>query len=166
MQSNPIVEKQQQEEAEQKAKAAFRYPFKIIYLFIDAENRDFPIFHEVKDYCAKNNLTFSARQYDHEKYSDDMFVKRLPAFHIYFKNGWQDTEYYDSDPIRKIQNLVWAYQDEERAKERARIRRQERWNSFKENINGIFTWDHFKRKPHLDVEASLSMARVEIEKKE
>lgn len=164
MESNPIVEQLQKEEAERKAKEAFRYPFQILYVYIDSENRDFPIYRHVKDYCSKNNLPFSTRQYDHEKYPDDMFIKRLPAFHIYYKKGWQDTEYYDTDPIHKIQVLVWAYQDEECKKERKRIRRQEQWNTMKENFNAVFTLDHFKRKPKLDIEASLSMKRIDDEK--
>lgn len=163
MESNPIVEKLQQEEAAAKAKAAFRYPFQIVYVYMDSENRDFPIYREVKEYCANNNLPFSTREYDHEKHSDDMFVKRLPAFHIYYKKGWQDTEYYDTNPVHKIQVLVWAYQDEERKKERLKIRRQEQWATFKENFNAVFTLDHFKRKPQLDKEASLTMKRQETE---
>ena len=159
MNSNPIVEQQQQQEAEEKAKKAFRYPFHIVCVYLDSENNDFPIILDTRDYCNKNNLTFSARQYDFEKYGDDMFVKRLPAFHIYYKKGWQDTEHYDTDPIRKIQNLVWAYQDEMRAKERARIRRQERWDSFKENIQSVFSLDRFKKKPALILEESLSHTR-------
>jgi hypothetical protein len=161
MQSNPIIEQQQRDESERRAKTAFRYPFQIVYIYLDAENRDFPIFHEVKEYCSNNNLIFTARQYEFEKYPDDMYIKRLPAVHIYYKKGWQDTQHYDTDPIHKIQVLVWAYQDEELKKERRRIRRQEQWDSLKENFNSIFTLEHFKRKPKLDIDASLSMKRIE-----
>jgi hypothetical protein len=159
MNSNPIVEQQQKEEAERRAKAAYRYPFNIVCVYLDSDNNDFPIILDVRDYCNKNNLIFAARQYDHEKFGDDMFVKRLPAFHIYYKKGWQDCEYYDTDPIRKIQNLVWAYQDEMRARERARIKRQEQWDTMKETVKQVFSLERFKKKPALDLDASLSHAR-------
>jgi hypothetical protein len=159
MNSNPIVEKQQQEEAERRTKAAFRYPFQIVCVYLPEDGYDFPIFHEVKKYCSENSLTFLARPYDHEKYADDMFIKRLLAFHIYYKKYIQETHYYDTDPIHKIQLVVWAYQDEEREKARARQRRQERWDSFVETVQGIFSLDRFKQKPALDLEASLSHKR-------
>lgn len=161
MNSNPIVEKQQQLEAEEKAKQAFRYPYHIVCVFEDSYNNDFPIILEVRDYCNKNNLTFSARQYDYEKHGDDMFIFRLPAFHIYYKKGYQETEHYDTNPVLKIQNLIWAYQDEMRAKERRRIRRQERWDSFKEGVQSTFSLERFKKKPALDPSASLSHKRDE-----
>ena len=85
MQSNPIVEKQKEEEAIQRAKEAYRYPYHIVCVYLDADNNDFPIILEVRDYCNKANLTFTARQYDYEKNPDDIFVHRLPAFHIYYK---------------------------------------------------------------------------------
>ena len=163
MNSNPIVEQQQKEEAERRAKAAYRYPFNIVCVYMDADNNDFPIIIEVRDYCNKNNLIFTARQYDHERNADDMFVKRLPAFHMYYRKGWQDTEYYDTNPVHKIQTLVWAYQDEMRAKERARIRRQEQWESVKETVKNVFSLERFKKKPALDLNASLSHERDEKE---
>jgi hypothetical protein len=159
MNSNPIVEKQQQEEQERRAKAAYRYPITIVCVYLDSDNNDFPIILETRDYCNKNNLIFTARQYDHEKNADDLGVKRLPAFHVYYKKGWQNTEYYDTNPIHKIQTVVWAYQDEMRAKERARIRRQERWDSFVEGMKSTFSLDRFKTKPALDLDASLSHER-------
>ncbi len=134
--------------------------FKIQCIYLPEDGCDFPIFHEVKNYCAKNNLIFSAREYDHERYSEDLFVKRLLAFHIYYKGYVQETHYYDTDPVHKIQLVVWAYQDVEREKARTRQKRQERWDKFKENWNNVFTLDHFKRKPALDKEASQSKARM------
>ena len=163
MNSNPIVEKQQQDEAERRAKAAFRYPFQIICVYLPEDGYDFPIFHEVKKYCAENNLAFLARPYDHEKYEEDMYVKRLLAFHIMYKKYYQETHYYDTDPIHKIQVVVWAYQDEERAKARARQKRQEQWDSFVEGFQAVFSLDRFKKKPALDREASQSRTRFQVD---
>jgi hypothetical protein len=159
MQSNPIVEKQQKEEQERRVREGFRYPFKIACVYEDKENSDFPIIREVKDYCDQNNLTFLARQYDTDKYGDDILIKRLPAFHIYYKNYIDGTEYYNSDPIRKIQILVWAYQDEMREKERRRIHRQEQWNTIVEGVKSVLSLEWLKKKAALVPEDSLSHAR-------
>lgn len=159
MQSNPIVEQQKKEEAERRAKAAFRYPFRIICVYMDEDSNDFPIIREVRDYCNKNHLIFINRQYDIDKYSDDMFIKRLPAFHIYYKRYYDDTVYYDMDPVHQVQVKVWAFQDEERAKERARQRRQERWDQAVTGVKSIFSLERFKKKPALDLDASLSHER-------
>jgi hypothetical protein len=159
MQSNPIVEKQQEEEQERRLKAAYRYPFNIVCVFQDSDNNDFPIIRDVNTYCKNNNLTFLARQYDIDTYGEDMTIKRLPAFHIYYKKYIDGTEYYDSNPIYKIQTLVWAYEDEMREKERKKLHRQEQWASFVETLQSIVSLDRFKKKPALDLDASLSHIR-------
>lgn len=163
MQSNPIVDRALEAEEEHRRQKAFRYPFRICCVYHPDDGCDFPIFHEVKTYCEKNNLTFWAREYNAEKYEEDMHVKRLLAFHIFYKGYVQETHYYDTDPVHKIQVVVWAYQDEEREKARKRQRRQEQWESIKETWNNLFTLDHFKRKPALDRAASLSHSRDDTE---
>lgn len=159
MLSNPIVEKQQQEEAERRAREAFRYPFHIVCVYEDKENSDFPIISDVREFCSKNHLNFVNRQYDIDRYEEDMMVHRLPAFHIKYKRYVQETHYYDTDPVHKIQVVVWAYQDEQIAKERACMRRQAQWESFKESVSTVFSLERFKKKPALDPEASLSHSR-------
>ena len=156
MQSNPLVEKQQQEEAERRAAAAYRYPYRIVCVAENYENSDFPIIHEVRLFCANNHLTYAMRQYDIDRYKEDMEVQRLPAFHIYYKNHVHESHYYDTDPVYKIQLVIWAYQDEMCARERALIRRQQRWESFQASVQGFFSLDRFKRKPALDASMSLS----------
>ena len=171
MNSNPIVDRQREAEEEHRQKQAFRYPFKICCVYLPHDGYDFPIFYDVKKYCEQNNLTFYSREYDYEKYNEDMFVKRTLAFHIYYKGYVQETHYYDTDPIHKIQVVIWAYQDEEKEKARRRQQRQERWDNLKETWASIFTLDHFpkgrlarggtyKRKPQLDKEASLNKERT------
>lgn len=161
MQSNPIVEKREAADAIARAKADYRYPFRIVCVYQDSYHNDFPIILDLRDYCNKNNLIFSARQYDSEKFEDDIPVRRLPAFHIYYKKYLDETTYYDMNPIHLIQVKVWAFQDEERAKERARQRRQERWEATKEAIKSVFSLDRFKKKAALDLDASLSHSRDE-----
>lgn len=160
--SNPMVQRQLEAAEEHRKKEAFRYPFRICCVYLPEDGCDFPIFYDVKTYCEKNNLTFYAREYNHEKYSEDMFVKRLLAFHIYYKGYVQETHYYDTDPVHKIQVVVWAYQDIEREKAKARQRRQEKWDKFKDSLNTVFTLDHFKRKPALDLEASQNKKRMDV----
>lgn len=160
MESNPIVERQQQAEAEHRARESFRYPYRVVCIYHLSEGVDFPIVNEVRDYCLKNNLIFLSRNYDIDKYEEDMEIHRLPAFHIYYKGYVQQREYYDTDPIHKVQLIVWAHQDVERAKERARIRRQQRWSELAETVRGIFSLDRFKKKPALDLGQSLSHKRI------
>ena len=162
MESNPIVDRMKEAEEEHRKKQAFRYPFKICCVYHPEDGTDFPVYYDVKTYCENNNLTFYAREYNHEKYEEDMFVKRLLAFHIFYKGYVQETHYYDTNPVHKIQLVVWAYQDVEREKAKARQKRQEQWDKFKEGWSSIFTWDHFKRKPALDREASQSKRRMNV----
>ena len=160
MESNPIVETLQAKEAERKANESFRYPFRVVGVYLDAANSDFPIFSEVKTYCDMLRLTYGTRPYDAEKYEEDVPVNRLPAFHVYSKGYVYETHYYDVDPGHKLQLLVWAYQDEEKRKERARMRRQARWDSFVGGLQSVFSLDRFKRKPALDLEKSLQHTQV------
>jgi hypothetical protein len=159
MQSNPIVEKQQQEEAERREREDFRYPFRIICVFENKENSDFPVIRDVRDFCLANHLTLVSRRYDADAYAEDMDLLRLPAFYVSLKGYVQETHYYDLDPVYKIQLYLWAYQDEQHARERAKIRRQERWSSFVETLHATFSLERFKKRPALDLEMSLSHAR-------
>jgi hypothetical protein len=151
MESNPVVDAQVEAETRRRAAAAYRYPYRVVCVFLDAENSDFPIIQDVKAYCDVNNVTFFARQYNAEKYEEDVAIFRLPAFHIYHKKHVFETHYYDTNPVYKIQLVIWAYRDEERDRERARVRRQERWEAFK----ALFALERFKRRPALDLDASL-----------
>jgi len=159
MESNPIVERQQQAEAEHRARESFRYPFRVVCIYHSSEDSDFPVVRDVRDYCMKNSLIFLSRQYDIDKYDEDMEIRRLPAFHVYYKGYVQERQYYDTDPIHKIQLLVWAFQDVERARERAKLRRREKWSNLAENIRSIFSLERFKKKPALDLDQSLSHTR-------
>lgn len=165
MYTNAIVQQQIDEEKEKRVKAAYRYPYRVVCAYLDSENRDFPIVQEVRDYCNKNNLIFTARQYDHEKFQDDIFVNRLPAFHLFYKDGHNDIFYYDTNPIHQLQVYVWKYQDKQKAKEKAKKKREEKWSTLVENIKSVFSLDRFKPKPALDLDACLHIVRTEVRKK-
>lgn len=160
MESNPIVDRQTAAEEEYRKQKAFRYPFRICCVYIPDDGHDFPVFHEVKNYCDKNNLTFYAREYDVDKFQEDMIIKRLLAFHIYYKGYVQETHYYDTDPVHKIQVVVWAFQDLEKEKARKKQQRQEQWEKFVNGWNTVFSLEHFKRKAALDLESSQSKKRM------
>lgn len=161
MNSNPILERQKELEEEQKKKDTFRYPFRVTCIYRAEEGWDFPIFHEVKKYCQENHVTFSAREYNTYKFEEDTNIMRLLAFHIYYKNDVQETHYFDTNPVHKIQLEIWAYEDLEKEKAKARQRRQEKWDAMKETWKSIFTLDHFRKKAALNLEASQSKKRIE-----
>jgi hypothetical protein len=165
MNSNPIVQRQLEAEEEFRRKEIYRYPFHIVCVYEDEDSNDFPIILETRDYCNKNNLTFMARQYDFEKYNDDMFVKRLPAFHIYHKKWIYETHHYDDNPVHKIQLVVWAYQDEEKEKARRKQRRKEKWDSTVTSFQEFFSFDWMKKKPALNPQDSLSHQRIQEQQK-
>ena len=165
MNSNPIVDRQKEAEEEHRQKVSFRYPYKICCVYLPDDGCDFPIFHEVKKYCDEHNLTFYSREYSYGQYEEDLYVKRTLAFHIYYKGYVQETHYYDTDPIHKIQLIVWAYEDVEKERARKKQERQEKWDALKESWNSIFTLDHFKRKPALDKDASLTHKGEDVRKK-
>jgi hypothetical protein len=81
-----------------------------------------------------------------------MEILRLPAFCLYHKNYVQETTYFDTNPVYMAQRFVWAYQDNQRAKERAR----KQWEEKIERWKGFFSLERFKRKPALNVESSLN----------
>lgn len=128
-----------------------RYPFQMMCVFHPEEGYDFPIVRDVQAHCEITNIPFVARGYAPYEREEDMPLQRLPAFHISFRGSIQETRYFDTDPIHTLQRLVWAYEDELKSKERARLRRLERWEAFKEFVS----LDRFKRKPALDRDASL-----------
>lgn len=150
MYSNPIVERQKQEEEEQRKKDAFRYPYKVCCVYRNSEN-DFPIIHEVRAHCHTNHVVFTGREYDVDKFEEDSWICRLPAFHLYYNNGHIDITYFDTDPVRAIQKEIWDYEDKLRAKEKRKQQRAEQWKAVKERMIGLF-----KRKSRLDLDASLS----------
>ena len=129
-----------------------RYPFQMVCVYLPEEGHDFPIVHEAQVHCAETRIPFVARPYSIDTHEDDFSIHRLPAFHILYKGTVQETRYFDTEPIHTLQRLVWAYEDDCKAAERARLRRQERWEAFK----AVVSLDRFKRKPALDRSASLS----------
>lgn len=150
MYSNPIIEKQEREEEERRKQEAFRYPMKICCVYRDSENNDFPIIHEVRAHCHENHLVFTAREYDADKYEEDSWIKKLPAFHLYFHGGHCDIFYYDNNPVHKIQKELWAYQEKEKKREERARKRKEQWNGWILSMRSVF-----KKKTLLDLDASL-----------
>ena len=71
----------------------------------------------VRDYANKVNILFETRLYDPRKISEDCnFVERLPAFHIYVKNGYSKTFYLNTRPTQIIDEIVEEYKKKKAAK--------------------------------------------------
>ena len=136
MDSNPILEKQKenQKEEEERKKKELKYPIRVTCIFLNYENNNFPIIREVQEYCNKCNIAFSARQYNSDKYEEDILIKRLPAFHLVYKGEVDETTYFDTNPVHRLQRLMWEYEDEEKA----RLKRQQKWDRMVSTIKGMF----------------------------
>lgn len=155
--SNPIIDTINKAEEELRAKEAFRYPFRVSCIYLDENHKDFDVIKEVRDYCYENNINFSAREYCVDKYEEDREIYRLPAFHMYNTKKYVDyTYYFDTNPIYQIQKYVWNYQDEIKRKERAEKKRKERYNKTISLLKNVFSKEMFKKKPNLNIDASLS----------
>lgn len=159
MQSNPMVDILREKELERRAREAFRYPYRVVCVYLDRENADFPVITDTRAYCNKHNVVFTARQYDSEKYKDDIFINRLPAFHFYHKKGHIGIHHYDQNPVFKLQCEIWDYIDKQLAIERRKQKRQEKWDALIGSLKSTFD---FKRKSNLDIEASLRARKTEM----
>lgn len=65
----------------------------------------------VNEYTSNLGLKFKLREYDTWKYSDDRdMVASLPAFHVYFGDGYIDTLYPDEKVLDNIDEYVKKYE--------------------------------------------------------
>jgi len=65
----------------------------------------------VNEYTSNLGIKFNLRQYDTWKYSDDRdMVSSLPAFHVYFGNGYVDTFYPSDKVLDNIDECIKKYE--------------------------------------------------------
>lgn len=127
----------------------------IVYDLTDANE---PTIREIRDYCQKENIIYSTRRFNSNKYSNDRYyIRELPAFHIFINDGYKRTFYPNTRPYQHIQEVVKEYKDRI---ERTKKRKEER-KKFYDN----FYNDLYKRINILWYGESL-IDRVEREKKE
>jgi hypothetical protein len=54
----------------------------------------------IRQFCDDNHILLTAREYDPDHWEEDAFsIKNLPAFHVYYRDGWDDTFYPESNYI-------------------------------------------------------------------
>lgn len=76
----------------------FRYGLRICYVY-GAQKRH-EILPAVRKFCDDQYLIMTAREYDPDHYSEDAeVITNLPAFHVYYENGWDDTFYPEDNYI-------------------------------------------------------------------
>jgi len=65
----------------------------------------------VNEYSSSLGLKFKLREYDSWKYNDDRYsITSLPAFHVYFGEGYIDTFYPDETILDKLDECVKNYE--------------------------------------------------------
>lgn len=114
---NPILEQQRQIDEERTRKEAFRFPVRVHYVYYRHEVQDpnDPDIVLIRDFCKKNSIYFAAREYDKDKYSEDCdYVRRLPAFQVYYDGSWDSTCYYPLSAISIAKKLIVEYEQKQR----------------------------------------------------
>lgn len=65
----------------------------------------------VNEHSSNLGLNFKLREYDSWKYEDDRhLIRSLPAFHVYFGEGYVDTLYPGEKVLDKIDECVKNYE--------------------------------------------------------
>lgn len=87
-----------------------KYPIEICCVVEDHAYIDTDI-EMVNEYTCNLGLKFKLREYDTWKYSDDRnSITSLPAFHIYFGDGYVDTFYPGEKIFNSIDECVKNYE--------------------------------------------------------
>ena len=114
---NPILVEQREAEEDRARREAFRFPVRIHYVYHPRNIPDFndPDIQLIRDFCKKNSLYFLAREYDMEKYDEDCnYIRRLPAFQVYYDYSWDSTCYYPLSAIAIAKKLIVEYESKQR----------------------------------------------------
>jgi hypothetical protein len=65
----------------------------------------------VNEHSSNLGLSFKLREFDSWKYADDRYViTSLPAFHVYFGEGYVDTFYPDEKVLNNIEECIKKYE--------------------------------------------------------
>jgi len=120
--NNPIVRAQKTEKV--------LYPI-MIRCVVDDLSEPIPEILKIKTYVHSLNLTFTMREFNSVKYSDDRNnIKRLPAFHIYEKACYKNTFYLNTRPYQIIQSILDKYKE----KLTVRENKKQAWRKFFSSI--------------------------------
>jgi hypothetical protein len=144
--SNELTNQQTARQEQRWREEDFRHPFKICCVLFHDVLSQTPRFNEVRDFCDANNITLYSRDYNPEKYEEDVLIFRLPAFLIYdTKSVAQRTVHYDEFPVEKIK----AHLDRHVAAARAKREREADWESAMNKMKNLFVFS-FKKKTKLE----------------
>jgi|Laugrespbdmm15sn_2_1035079.scaffolds.fasta_scaffold23261_1 hypothetical protein len=103
-----------------------KYPIEVCCVVADHSDIDTDI-EIVNEHSSNLGLNFKVREYDSWKYADDRYsITSLPAFHVYFGEGYVDTFYPDEKVLNNIEECIKKY--EEIQKERKKF--IEAWMNF------------------------------------
>lgn len=151
MLTNRILESQETVRQEQRIKEAFRHPFIVTCVVPYIEDiRENPSFRLVKKFCEENHVPFSAREYNHIRYSEDCDnISEMPAFHLYGRNGHEhwNTYYPKDNPIQKIMEEIIRWKSDQEKKKA----RKEAWERKVVGLISFFEGLSFKKKPKITV---------------
>lgn len=114
---NPILEQQRETEEERNRREAYRFPVRVHYVYYRNEPQDpnDPDITLVRDFCKKNSIYFLAREYNMDKYTEDCdYIRRLPAFQVYYDGSWDSVCYYPLSAISIAKKLIVEYEEKQR----------------------------------------------------
>jgi hypothetical protein len=106
------------------------YPYKIVCVTNSFENRNTESIKKIHNFCNENKLACHTRKYNLNDYNEDYEIKKLPAFHIYFKNHNINTIYYDNHPIPKIKKELDIFEKKEKIIKLNNLDKNKEWNKF------------------------------------
>jgi hypothetical protein len=137
---NPVLLRQQEIDDERRRRESYRFPVRIHYVYHNIERQD-PNDNNVvliRNFCKENSIYFLAREYNIDKYEEDcLYIRRLPAFQVYYDHAWDSTCYYPLSAISIAKNLIVEFETKER--------RVHDWGKRKRRFLDFF-WDLFRKK--------------------
>ena len=98
--------------------------------------------NRIKKFCLEKKLQFSTRLFNRNKSEDATQITKLPAFHIYVKNGYTSTFYLDSRAYKHIKDGIELFTKKEAQREKRLAAWVNLYHSFKKSINRIFNKSH------------------------
>ena len=144
--SNELIDNQVARQQQQWREEDYRHPFKVCcVLYSDVLSQN-PRFNEVREFCELKHITLYSRDYQPEKYAEDVLLFRLPAYLIYDATSVvQRTVHYDEFPVQKIK----AYLDKHLEEEKRKRERAAEWETKMNRLKRMFTFS-FKKKTNLE----------------
>ena len=106
----------------------FRYGLRVCYIYGSQKKHE--VLPAVRKFCQDEYLILTAREYDPEHYTEDaQVITALPAFHVYYEDGWDDTFYPQDNYVRILRKHV-----NQAREEYARKQTLTRWQRFVKNV--------------------------------